>query len=285
MYSSTSQVETVLYQFQPFDPNVEEDTIFALSSGGGGSAGGATAVSVIRLTGPRAHDALRTLLVKPGQSLADVKMPKARMASLRTLWDPTSSSNASILDCGDGNYNEVGSQKYNPDQLDSALILTFAAPRSFTGEDVVEIHCHGSRAVVRGILDALSHATMATARHHHHRRGALTALNRPTLTVVLFEGTHVFAAQVGHRRYRHMHHTQHRGITLHQRNIDGELTVSLDEFLGSIQRVYQPETGPVLAIGIGDTAGLLRENGNLRGQRLQTGFNNLVRRQVRLGNR
>eukprot|EP00563_Minutocellus_polymorphus_P010341 CAMPEP_0181070876 /NCGR_PEP_ID=MMETSP1070-20121207/27719_1 /TAXON_ID=265543 /ORGANISM="Minutocellus polymorphus, Strain NH13" /LENGTH=135 /DNA_ID=CAMNT_0023151789 /DNA_START=163 /DNA_END=567 /DNA_ORIENTATION=+ len=66
--------------------------------------GGATAVSVIRLTGPRSHDALRALLVKPGQSLADVKMPKNRMASLRTLWDPTSSSNVDIFndDAEDG---------------------------------------------------------------------------------------------------------------------------------------------------------------------------------------
>ena len=163
MHSSTSEALTTAptYQFQPFDPSAEEETIFALSSGGGGSAGGATAVSVIRLTGPHAHDALRALLVKPGQSLGNVKMPKARMASLRTLWDPTSCG-INIFDSGDTN-GEDASKRYNPDQLDSALILTFAAPRSFTGEDVVEIHCHGSRAVVRGILDTLSHATMSTA--------------------------------------------------------------------------------------------------------------------------
>lgn len=161
MHSSATEAAAPsdAYQFKPHDANTEEDTIFALSSGGGGSAGGATAVSVIRLTGPRAHDALRALLVKPGQSLADVKMPKARMASLRTLWDPTSSSVNLFGDIED----DASAEKYNPDQLDSALILTFSAPRSFTGEDIVEIHCHGSRAVVRGILDTLAHATMATA--------------------------------------------------------------------------------------------------------------------------
>ena len=88
-------------------------------------------------------------------------MPKATMASLRTLWDPTSCG-INIFDSGDTN-GEDASKRYNPDQLDSALILTFAAPRSFTGEDIVEIHCHGSRAVVRGLLDTLSHATMSTA--------------------------------------------------------------------------------------------------------------------------
>lgn len=134
MHSSTSEALTTAptYQFQPFDPSAEEETIFALSSGGGGSAGGATAVSVIRLTGPHAHDALRALLVKPGQSLGNVKMPKARMASLRTLWDPTSCG-INIFDSGDTN-GEDASKRYNPDQLDSALILTFAAPRSFTGK-------------------------------------------------------------------------------------------------------------------------------------------------------
>mmetsp|Transcript_16937 Transcript_16937/g.36855 ORF Transcript_16937/g.36855 Transcript_16937/m.36855 type:complete len:677 (+) Transcript_16937:321-2351(+) len=125
------------YAYTEFDPTQEDETIFALSSGGGGTAGGATAVSVIRLTGPRSHDVLRALLVKPDQTLQDVKMPRTRMASLRTLWDPTPPSNGR-------------------DQLDSALVLTFDSPRSFTGEDVVEIHCHGSRAVVRGILDALT---------------------------------------------------------------------------------------------------------------------------------
>lgn len=39
--------------------------------------------------------------------------------------------------------------------LDKALVIGFKAPASFTGEDVVEIHCHGGMAVVRSILDSL----------------------------------------------------------------------------------------------------------------------------------
>ena len=39
--------------------------------------------------------------------------------------------------------------------LDEALVLTFAAPASSTGEDVVELHCHGGRAVVDLVLGAL----------------------------------------------------------------------------------------------------------------------------------
>lgn len=41
--------------------------------------------------------------------------------------------------------------------LDKALILWFPAPQSFTGEDVVEFHVHGSVAVVSGVLSALEH--------------------------------------------------------------------------------------------------------------------------------
>jgi len=40
--------------------------------------------------------------------------------------------------------------------LDEALVLSFTAPHSFTGEDVVELHLHGGKAVVRSVLDALA---------------------------------------------------------------------------------------------------------------------------------
>lgn len=40
--------------------------------------------------------------------------------------------------------------------IDEALVLTFYAPNSFTGEDVVELHLHGSLAIVNAVLVALS---------------------------------------------------------------------------------------------------------------------------------
>lgn len=39
--------------------------------------------------------------------------------------------------------------------LDEVMCVCMFAPRSYTGEDVVEIHCHGGRVVVRLILDTL----------------------------------------------------------------------------------------------------------------------------------
>ena len=39
--------------------------------------------------------------------------------------------------------------------LDHALVLLFSQPHSFTGQDLVELQCHGSRAVVQGLLQTL----------------------------------------------------------------------------------------------------------------------------------
>lgn len=92
------------------------DTIFALAS-----SRGKAGVSVIRISGPCAFDALVRLC-------GDVPAP--RTASLRTIRD------------GD----EV---------LDQALILTFEEGASFTGEQTVELHVHGSIAIVSAVLSFL----------------------------------------------------------------------------------------------------------------------------------
>lgn len=93
------------------------DTIFALSSGRPPAA-----VSIIRVSGPLAHDA--------GSRLAG-SLPEPRYASVRTLHG------------GDGS------------RLDDALVLRFDGPASSTGENVVEFQCHGGRAVVDVVLREL----------------------------------------------------------------------------------------------------------------------------------
>lgn len=48
---------------------------------------------------------------------------------------------------------------FNPvsrETLDNCLIVGFKAPHSFTGEDTVEINCHGSKAVIRSVIEVLS---------------------------------------------------------------------------------------------------------------------------------
>ena len=95
------------------------DTIFALSSGRPPAA-----VSVIRISGSRAHEA--------GARIAG-SLPEARTAAVRELRHPVSG-----------------------ELLDEALVLRFHSPRSATGEDILEFQCHGGRAVVDGLLEALA---------------------------------------------------------------------------------------------------------------------------------
>ena len=96
------------------------ETIYALSS-----AGGRAGVAVIRVSGPEALFVL--------EALSRRAAPEARRAQLCRLVDPQ-----------------------NGLELDQALVLFFAGPQSFTGDDVVELHVHGGRAVVAGVLAALS---------------------------------------------------------------------------------------------------------------------------------
>ena len=95
------------------------DTIFSLSSGALPAG-----VAVVRLSGPAAHNALEALTKKTA--------PELRQAGLRKIISR------------------------NGMMLDQALVLSFQAPFSFTGEDVVELHLHGSRAVVNAVLLELS---------------------------------------------------------------------------------------------------------------------------------
>src|SRR5687768_12606023 len=94
----------------------ERDTIFALASGRGRAG-----VAVVRVSGPGADSALRTL--------TKAEPPPERLAVLRTIFKQT-----------DGQ------------SLDTALVLRFAAPRSYTGENIVEFQVHGGHAVISAML-------------------------------------------------------------------------------------------------------------------------------------
>lgn len=96
------------------------EPIHALSSGSLPAG-----VAVIRLSGARAFDLVRRLT-------GGRELPPPRTAMLRSIVDP--------------NLQQV---------LDHALVILFPGPASFTGEDVAEIHCHGSPAIVSAVLAAL----------------------------------------------------------------------------------------------------------------------------------
>ncbi|MGC2602793.1 MAG: tRNA uridine-5-carboxymethylaminomethyl(34) synthesis GTPase MnmE, partial [Rhodomicrobium sp.] len=111
-------------------------TIFALST-----AHGRAGIAVVRISGKAARTSL--------EALCGGKVPEPRIAALRALRDPRT--------------GEV---------LDRGLALWFPGPSSFTGEDMAELHLHGGRAVVAGVLDALSAAGLRMAEPGEFTRRA-----------------------------------------------------------------------------------------------------------------
>ena len=95
-------------------------TIYALST-----APGTAGLAVVRLSGPRALEALNTIVKNKDFTHSTFKKCKF--------------------------YHPVKHQ-----QLDSGLAVYFKGPKSFTGEDVVELHIHGGYANTSIILSALA---------------------------------------------------------------------------------------------------------------------------------
>ena len=105
---------------------MNNDTIFALSSGFGKSG-----VAVIRISGDNLQEFFSTISGR--------KNPGARTAYFTNLRD----------DAGD--------------LIDQCIVIYFAAPASFTGQDIIEIHSHGATAVINKIFDFLSRHNMRMA--------------------------------------------------------------------------------------------------------------------------
>jgi tRNA modification GTPase len=94
------------------------DTIVAVATSPGRSA-----IGIIRLSGPQSLDILRALIQD------ELFTPGPRRIFLKQI------------------LRESG------EVLDSALVSYFEAPYSFTGEEMVEISCHGSPVILRQVLD------------------------------------------------------------------------------------------------------------------------------------
>jgi tRNA modification GTPase len=94
----------------------------------------------LRISGPEARKAVARLAGG---------LPPPRVAQRRRLVDPQSG-----------------------DVLDDGLILWFPAPRSATGEDVAELHLHGSRAVLAAVMQALARLGLRLAEPGEFTRRA-----------------------------------------------------------------------------------------------------------------
>lgn len=97
-----------------------ETTLVALATPVGKSA-----LSVIRISG---NDSLKVLESLMGD---EYQIPKERKVSTAWLYHPK-----------------------NKNILDQVCIVYFKGPRSYTGEDIIEISCHGNPQIVKNILEA-----------------------------------------------------------------------------------------------------------------------------------
>ncbi len=95
-------------------------TIYALSSGSGISG-----IAVIRISGENTKKIITSLI--------SGNLPSPRLAALKK-------------------FNKINTSEL----IDEGILIWFPGPESYTGEDMAEIHVHGSIAVIRAILDQLS---------------------------------------------------------------------------------------------------------------------------------
>jgi len=94
------------------------DTITAIAT-----AHGVSSISIIRVSGARAMEIARRISKRE-----EIKPRYAHLTSL---------------------YNQ------HDDLIDQAIMIYFASPNSFTGEDIVEFQCHGGMIVAQEILDTI----------------------------------------------------------------------------------------------------------------------------------
>ncbi len=94
-----------------------KDTIFALST-----VPGLSAISVFRISGPESFSVLK--------KITNGEKPKNRYATLKKVF-------------------------WEGEAVDQCIVITFEKNESFTGEKTVEIHCHGSIAVIEKIASVL----------------------------------------------------------------------------------------------------------------------------------
>ena len=138
------------------------------SNGGGGGSGtsssvAATAIAIIRLTGSQSLNIIQSLLLVSNQphdhsslmnneehkkkkedkaDIPKVAVLQPRRVYLRKLYHPMT--------------REI---------LDEVIVIYYQKPFSYTGEDCIEVQCHGSRAVIHDILTTFQECYSTSNNH------------------------------------------------------------------------------------------------------------------------
>jgi hypothetical protein len=132
-------------------------TVFAPST-----APGKAAIAVVRVSGPNAKAVLLRMLTQPqsGGSGDSAAANSSGGSGGRSVGVATTTATVPPL-------QQLVAGKLRRAHLhcpasgvllDDAMVVWFPGPRTYTGEDVVELHLHGGRAVVNAVLKSLAEA-------------------------------------------------------------------------------------------------------------------------------
>ena len=122
-----------------------EDTIAAIATAQGGAG-----IAIIRISGPQSWEV--------GAKVAGVPVwPREAAGTFRRATFHSSTADGKTV------------------VMDDGIVLLFAAPRSYTGEDVVELQCHGGRLQARQVLEAALAAGARPAEPGEFTRRAFLA--------------------------------------------------------------------------------------------------------------
>lgn len=187
---------------------LDDATIIAVATPPGRSA-----ISVIRLSGPKSTDCL--------MALTRSQLPEPRRASRRWLWDATEQ------------------------RIDDAIVLFFAKPYSYTGFDCVELHLHGSPAIAESVLQTcLDMQGVRLARAGEFTRQALLAgkldLHQVEATAELIDAD--TSAQIS-TAIAQMDGKSHRQLTdwrsrFHKIAVDVEAALEFGEEEGDVDQAH-----------------------------------------------
>ncbi len=103
-----------------------QDTIVARATPPGEGA-----IAIVRMSGNGALEILQSVY-RPARARLPIEQLESSVLTLGAIIDPATG-----------------------ERIDTVLLALMRAPRSYTGEDVVEIHCHGGASVVRRIVEVL----------------------------------------------------------------------------------------------------------------------------------
>jgi len=134
---------------------LQDDTIAAIST-----APGVGAIAIVRLSGPQAFSIAQKIFLPRSFSSEEKNekwLPKSHQATIGYI------------------RKNDGAASITPEYVDEVVLIAYQGPNSYTGEDLVEINCHGSPIVTREILTlALTEGARLAQKGEFTKRGFLS---------------------------------------------------------------------------------------------------------------